>query len=52
MNDGESAKVINAAWPRIHPHDGVDIEVVWAPVREDFPALLAALPGIVDEEAT
>lgn len=34
----------------IHMYDGVDVEVVWATVREDLPRLLEALAKIMDNE--
>ena len=34
----------------IHMYDGVDVAVVYDTVREDLPALLEALNGIVDRE--
>lgn len=35
----------------IHMYDGVDIELVWATVREDLPELLDMLADILDGEA-
>ena len=36
----------------IHMYDGVDVAVVYDTVREDLPALLEALAGIVGREAS
>jgi len=35
----------------IHMYDGVDLHVVWSTVRDDLPALLELLAGIVADEA-